>query len=154
KKHIIGTSLYSDLGWLADTLYRIAQADRRTFDFTRNQLRNALTEVAAVFPVYRTYLVPDGTPASDADRRHVQWAVAAARRRMGTSEGGVLAFLQGVLLGDEGLVPELRARFLRRWQQFTSPVMAKSLEDTVFYRYVRLVSLNDVGSEPRRFGLT
>lgn len=154
KKHIIETSLYSDLGWLADTLYRIAQADRRTFDFTRNQLRNALTEVAAVFPVYRTYLVPDGTPASEADRRHVQWAVAAARRRMGTSEGGVLAFLQGVLLGDEGLVPELRARFLRRWQQFTSPVMAKSLEDTVFYRYVRLVSLNDVGSEPRRFGLT
>ncbi|MGP3505751.1 malto-oligosyltrehalose synthase [Paracidovorax citrulli] len=154
KKHIIETSLYSDLGWLADTLYRIAQADRRTFDFTRNQLRIALTEVAAVFPVYRTYLVPDGTPPSDTDRSHIAWAIAAARRRMGTSEGGVLAYLQGVLLGDEGAAPPLRARFIRRWQQFTAPVMAKSVEDTVFYRYVRLVSLNDVGSEPRRFGLT
>ncbi len=154
KKHIIETSLYSDLGWLADTLYRIAQADRRTIDFTRNQLRIALTEVAAVFPVYRTYLVPDGTPPSDTDRRHVAWAIAAARRRMGTSEGGVLAYLESVLLGDEGAAPPLRARFIRRWQQFTAPVMAKSVEDTVFYRYVRLVSLNDVGSEPRRFGLT
>ncbi|MDA8521309.1 malto-oligosyltrehalose synthase [Acidovorax sp. NCPPB 4044] len=154
KKHIIETSLYSDLGWLADTLYRIAQADRRTIDFTRNQLRLALTEVAAVFPVYRTYLVPDDAAASDTDKRHIEWAIAAARRHMGTSEGGVLAYLQSVLLGDAGSAPQLRSRFIRRWQQFTAPVMAKSVEDTVFYRYVRLVSLNEVGAEPRRFGLT
>ncbi len=155
KKHIIETSLFSDLGWLADTLYRISRTDRKTCDFTRNQLRIALTEVAAVFPVYRTYIAPDGTGLSDTDRQHIEWAIAAARRRMGTAEGGVLAYLQGVFVGTEGLHrPALRGAFLRRWQQFTAPVMAKSVEDTAFYRYVRLVSLNDVGSEPRRFGLS
>ncbi|MDA8445333.1 malto-oligosyltrehalose synthase [Paracidovorax valerianellae] len=155
KKHIIETSLFSDLGWLADTLYNISRTDRKTCDFTRNQLRIALTEVAAVFPVYRTYIAPDGTGLSDTDRQHIEWTIASARRRMGTAEGGVLAYLQGVFLGTEGQhAPELRGAFLRRWQQFTAPVMAKSVEDTAFYRYVRLVSLNDVGSEPRRFGLS
>ncbi len=68
------------------------------------------------------------------------------RRRAGLSPGRPAR--------RRGRGPALRARFIRRWQQFTAPVMAKSVEDTVFYRYVRLVSLNDVGSEPRRFGLT
>lgn len=153
KRLIIEGTLYSDLAWLADTLSKIVRADRTVCDFTRNQLRIALMEVAALFPVYRTYVVP-GTPASETDRRHVAWAVAAARRRLGSTEGGVLAYLQSVLLGEPGPEPELRAHFVRRWQQFTAPVMAKSVEDTLFYRYTRLVSLNDVGGEPRRFGVS
>ncbi|WP_343590234.1 malto-oligosyltrehalose synthase [Paracidovorax wautersii] len=154
KRLIIQSALACDLNWLVDTLSRITRADRAVCDFTRNQLRLALVEVAAFFPVYRTYIVPGKGPASEADRRHIAWAIAAARRRIGTSEGGVLAYLQSILLGEEGAAPELRARFIRRWQQFTAPVMAKSIEDTLFYRYTRLVSLNDVGAEPRRFGLS
>ncbi len=154
KRLIIQTALACDLHWLVDTLSRITRADRAVCDFTRNQLRLALVEVAAFFPVYRTYVVPGKGPASDTDRSHIAWAIAAARRRMGTSEGGVLAYLQSILLGEDGAEPELRARFVRRWQQFTAPVMAKSIEDTLFYRYTRLVSLNDVGAEPRRFGVS
>jgi len=154
KRLIIETALFCDLAWLVDTLSRITRADRAVCDFTRNQLRVALVEVAAQFPVYRTYVVPGGAPPSEADRQHIAWAVSAARRRLGSAEGGVLAYLQSVLLGEAGPEPGLRERFVRRWQQFTAPVMAKSVEDTLFYRYVRLVSLNDVGAEPRRFGVS
>ncbi len=154
KRLIIETALYSDLNWLVETLSKITRADRRVCDFTRNQLRVALVEVATRFPVYRTYVLPGQAEASDTDRQHIAWAIAAARRQLGTSEGGVLAYLQGVLLGEDGPEPALRSGFVRRWQQFTAPVMAKAVEDTLFYRYVRLVSLNDVGAEPRRFGLS
>lgn len=159
KRLIIETALFSDLEWLVNTLKRITRLDRRVCDFTRNQLRVVLTEVATQFPVYRTYVVP-GTPPSTPDVQHIDRALAAARRRLGTAEGGVLAFLRGVLLaegvdsaGGESAPTGLRADFVRRWQQFTAPVMAKAVEDTLFYRYVRLVSLNDVGAEPQRFGL-
>lgn len=153
KRLIIETTLFSDLAWLVNTLHRVSRADRRVCDFTRNQLRVVLTEVAAQFPVYRTYVVPGGTPPSGVDVQHIDRAIAAARRRLGTAEGGVLDFLRGVLRGETGPEPGLRTDFVRRWQQFTAPVMAKAVEDTLFYRYVRLVSLNDVGGEPRRFGL-
>ncbi|MCE1191579.1 MAG: malto-oligosyltrehalose synthase [Acidovorax sp.] len=153
KRLIIETALFSDLAWLVATLSRITRADRRFCDFTRNQLRVALTEVAAQFPVYRTYVVPGGAPPSVFDVQHLDRALAAAGRSLGTAEGGVLAFLRDVLLGEDGPEPALRARFVQRWQQFTAPVMAKAVEDTLFYRYVRLVSLNDVGAEPHRFGL-
>lgn len=154
KRLTLQTSLFSDVTWLADTLSKITRADRTVCDFTHNQLRVALVEVAAHFPVYRTYVVPGGAPPSDTDRQHIAWAISAARRSLGTAEGGVLAYLQAVLQGEPGAEPALRARFIQRWQQFTAPVMAKSVEDTLFYRYVRLVSLNDVGAEPRRFGVS
>ncbi len=152
KRLIIKSAFAGELNWLAATLHRITRADRAASDYTLNQLRQALAEVAAHFPVYRTYVQPD-EPASDADRQHIDWAVAAARRRMGTAEGGVLAYLRSVLLGGAGSAPQARRDFVRRWQQFTAPVTAKAVEDTLFYRYVRLVSLNDVGAEPRRFGV-
>src|SRR5690606_26601747 len=50
--------------------------------------------------------------------------------------------------------PAQRERFLARWQQFTAPVMAKATEDTAFYRYIPLLSLNEVGADPRSFGLS
>lgn len=153
KRLIIESSLFSDLAWLVNALSQIHRADRRVCDFTQNQLRIALVEVATHFPVYRTYVVPGGGTPSALDIQHIDWAVAAARRALGSAEGGVLAFVREVLVGQDGPEPQLRAQFVRRWQQFTAPVMAKAVEDTLFYRYVRLVSLNDVGGEPRRFGV-
>src|SRR5690606_6490811 len=152
KQHIIGSALSAELGWLTETVLRIAQADRRVCDFTRNRLRAALAEVAADFPVYRTYV--DAQGASETDRRHIDWALADARRRLGPSEASLLDFLGGLMAGEAGPAEALRQRFVQRWQQFTAPVMAKAVEDTAFYRYVRLASLNDVGSEPRRFGVS
>lgn len=156
KKLIIETSLYSELNWLAHSLYRLTRGNRRRCDFTRNRLRVALAEVAASFPVYRTYLRV-GESASAMDRQHIDWAIAGAQRRLGGSETTVLRHLRDVLLGEgeaEEMPADLRARFLARWQQFTAPVMAKSMEDTAFYRYVPLLSLNEVGGDPRSFGVS
>jgi (1->4)-alpha-D-glucan 1-alpha-D-glucosylmutase len=156
KKIIIYTALFSELRWLATAIHQITRANRRTCDFTRPRLRVALAETAAAFPVYRTYLRP-GEAASTADRQHIDWAVAAAKRRLGSAEAAVLDHLRDVLLGEGEAVhadAQLRARFIARWQQFTAPVMAKAVEDTSFYRYTRLVSLNEVGSDPRTFGLS
>ncbi|MDB5947805.1 MAG: malto-oligosyltrehalose synthase, partial [Ramlibacter sp.] len=153
KKLIIESSLFSELDWLAESLYRISRADRRTCDFTRNRLRVALAEVAAAFPVYRTYLRGDSDPTAT-DIKHTDWALAAARRRLGGGEATVLQHLRNVLLGEIDVPAAQRERFLARWQQFTAPVMAKAVEDTAFYRYLRLVSLNDVGGDPQRFSVT
>jgi (1->4)-alpha-D-glucan 1-alpha-D-glucosylmutase len=115
-----------------------------------------MAEVAAAFPVYRTYLRA-GEAASAMDRRHIDWAIAAAERRLGKSEATVLQYLKEVLLGEgeaASLPQDMRARFLARWQQFTAPVMAKAMEDTAFYRYVPLLSLNEVGGDPRSFGVS
>jgi (1->4)-alpha-D-glucan 1-alpha-D-glucosylmutase len=156
KKLIIYTALFSELRWLATALQEMTRVNRRTRDFTRPRLRVALAEVAAAFPVYRTYLREGEAPGAQ-DRQHVEWAVASARRRLGGAEAAVLNHLRDFLLGEgEALhasVP-LRSRFIARWQQFTAPVMAKGVEDTAFYRYVRLASLNEVGGDPRRFGLS
>ncbi|WP_332742176.1 malto-oligosyltrehalose synthase [Hydrogenophaga sp.] len=154
KRLVIDDAFASELDWLAQTLHRITRADRTTCDFTRNRLRRALAEIAAAFPVYRTYVGADAFEASETDRKHVAWALAAARRRLGLTEAGLLQCLEPILLGVAGPAQALRDRFVERWQQFTSPVMAKSVEDTAFYRHVRLASLNDVGSEPRRFGVS
>ena len=154
KKIIIYTALFSELRWLADAVYQITRLNRRTCDFTRPRLRVALAEVAAAFPVYRTYLRV-GEPPSANDRQHIDWAVAAAKRRLGGAEAAVLDQLRDVLLGEgeaASAPPAQRSRFLARWQQFTAPVMAKGVEDTAFYRYLRLASLNEVGGDPRRFG--
>jgi hypothetical protein len=144
KKLIIENSLFSELNWLTNALHQIALANRRRTDFTRNRLHVALAEVAAAFPVYRTYLRA-GEPASAMDRQHVDWAVAAAKRRLGGAQATVLEYVRHALLGEGDAVEtplELRTRFIARWQQFTAPVMAKAVEDTAFYRYVRLASVN------------
>lgn len=156
KKLIIETSLYSELNWLTHTLNSLTRGNRRRCDFTRNRLRWALAEVAAAFPVYRTYLRAD-EPASAMDRRHIDWAIAAAERRLGKSEAAVLDHLREVLLGEgeaATMPAQARKRFLARWQQFTAPVTAKAMEDTAFYRYVPLLSLNEVGGDPRSFGVS
>jgi (1->4)-alpha-D-glucan 1-alpha-D-glucosylmutase len=156
KKLIIETSLYSELNWLAHALHRLTRGNRRRRDFTRNRLRWAMAEVAAAFPVYRTYLRA-GEPASAMDRRHIDWAIAAAQRHLGGSEATVLDHFREVLLGEgeaAKLPNEERERFLARWQQFTAPVTAKAMEDTAFYRYVPLLSLNEVGGDPRSFGVS
>jgi (1->4)-alpha-D-glucan 1-alpha-D-glucosylmutase len=128
----------------------LARADRRTRDFTLNSLRQALAEVVACFPVYRTY-VTDKT--SGQDRRFIDWAIGRAHRRGRAADATVFEFVRSVLLGKPppGADPELRAGYLaftQRLQQYTAPVTAKGVEDTAFYRHHRLVALNEVGGDP------
>ncbi|MBK6631423.1 MAG: malto-oligosyltrehalose synthase [Betaproteobacteria bacterium] len=157
KKLIMHSALASELNVLANRLARIASASRYTCDFTLNNLRGALMEVVACFPVYRSYLA-DGRISVD-DQRHIEWAVAVARKRSPAADVSIFDFVKAVLTTQiaEGKNQAYRDRvwaFAMKFQQFTSPVMAKGLEDTSFYCYNRLTSLNDVGGDPRRFGVS
>ena len=162
KRTIMREDLASELAVLSRRLLRISEgfADetghaRRSHDFTINGLRDALSEVVAFFPVYRTYITPGNV--SETDRRHVEWAVARARKHSAAADKGVFDFLRDVLLLESDGPDEYRtsvAAFVMKFQQYTGPVMAKGMEDTALYRYNRLTSLNEVGGEPERFGTT
>jgi (1->4)-alpha-D-glucan 1-alpha-D-glucosylmutase len=156
KTQVVVYSLASELNRLTTALSRIVQSDRRTRDFTANAIRRALVQVVASFPVYRTYAASAGEGEDDA--RHVDWAVAVAKRESVGIETAMLDFL-GIVLrrkfptSDAGVTQAILA-FVQRFQQFTAPVMAKGVEDTSFYVYNRLASLNEVGGDPRIFGTT
>jgi (1->4)-alpha-D-glucan 1-alpha-D-glucosylmutase len=154
KLHVLRFSMASEVSMLARALERVAAKNRKWRDFTLMSLTEALTETIASFPVYRTYLRA-GEPPSAADARHIRRAVAAARRRTPSISTSVFAFLESLLLLEpDGSADEQRDRtaFALRFQQLTGPVMAKAVEDTAFYRYVRLVCLNEVGATPAAFG--
>ena len=158
RRQTMSFAMVSELNMLARQLSRISEHDRRTRDFTHNSLRRALQEFVAAFPIYRTYRRPDGLPASEADAAAVDRALAIARQRNPNVDPTIFDFLRGVLLGDaETGLPEAaraeRLAFALKLQQFTAPVMAKSVEDTAFYIFNRLISLNEVGGEPDRFGV-
>jgi (1->4)-alpha-D-glucan 1-alpha-D-glucosylmutase len=157
KRLILRVALSSELNVLAASLDRLSERRRRTRDFTLNALRFALREVISAFPIYRTYVTADGTLTTD-DRRTIDRAITLARRRNPASDPQVFGFLRDMLLGrDTPMDPEDEAdriRFVMRFQQLTGPVMAKGLEDTVFYRYFRLAALNEVGGDPAHFGAT
>jgi (1->4)-alpha-D-glucan 1-alpha-D-glucosylmutase len=156
RRVIMRTALAGELNVLASRLLRLARASRRTRDFTQNTLRQALAEVVACFPVYRTYIT--GRPSAQ-DRRYIDWAVARARRRARAGDGTIFDFVRDALLArpGAGAAPELAAEslaFAMRFQQFTAPVTAKGVEDTAFYAFNRLASLNEVGGHPDDFGMT
>jgi malto-oligosyltrehalose synthase len=157
KRLVMRSSLAAEIEVLATQLDRIAQLDRRTADFTRAAIREAIREVIACFPVYRTYISHRGV--SDEDRRIVNWAVNVARKRNTGAELSVFDFLRDVLLGERGegrseSVRRAMLEFAMKFQQVTSPVAAKGVEDTAMYRYNRLVCLNDVGNDPGRYGVS
>ncbi|HXW91550.1 MAG TPA: malto-oligosyltrehalose synthase [Terriglobales bacterium] len=157
KRLILKVALASELNVLANLLSRIALSNRHTCDFTLNSLRSALAEVIASFPVYRTYVTGCGMSAED--RRYVKQAVAAGRKRSNATDLSVFDFIQRVLLVEaNGHQPDGYKHailgFSMKFQQVTAAVMAKGLEDTSFYRYNRLVSLNEVGGNSSKFGGT
>jgi (1->4)-alpha-D-glucan 1-alpha-D-glucosylmutase len=158
RKLVLERGFRGALNALTRRLKEIAAQTRSGCDFTCSQFRDALEEIIARFPVYRTYL-PDGASEVCArDREVVQKAAAAARERAPLNED-LLGFVGRVLLleiAEELEEPERRAArtFVMKFQQLTGPAMAKGLEDTAFYRFNRLVSLNEVGGDPGRFGIS
>ncbi len=152
---ILQVSMASELHMLAYLLDRLAQRDRWSRDFTLHTLRHALREVVACFPVYRSYLSTG--IIRDADRKYVQSAVHRAVVRNPAISPLVFQFVRDQLLltSPESAFEEERAeqrRFAGKFEQVTAPVMAKGTEDTAFYVYNCLLSLNEVGGNPGRFG--
>src|SRR6266567_1584958 len=153
KRSITRGALAAELSMLATRLLAIARSDRHTRDLTLSTLWQALAEVAACFPVYRTYIAQR---VSAQDKRYIDWAVSVARKRSRHADASVFDFIRDVLLLHapqdlSGQVEAYRA-FAMRFQQFTAPVTAKGVEDTAFYTFNRLLSLNEVGGDPDQFG--
>ena len=157
KRLIMMTTMSSELNVLAHAINRISEQNRRSRDFTLDSLRDALREVVACFPVYRTYITEkECTPA---DRQTLERAIGRARRRNPAMEPSIFNFVREVLIphGVAGLDPlefKRRLEFSMKFQQYTGPVQAKGVEDTAFYRYIPLLSLNEVGGDPQKFGGT
>lgn len=147
KKRICDESMAGELTMLAERLDAIAQRNVDARDYSFVQIRSALRELVASFPIYRTYI--SGGVASEDDRKYLTEALEIAKRNLHRTHHDLLDFIQGTILGS---TPD-EQQFAERFQQFTSPVMAKGVEDTTFYQYNRLLSLNEVGGEPEQFGL-
>ncbi|MBO0695473.1 MAG: malto-oligosyltrehalose synthase, partial [Verrucomicrobia bacterium] len=158
KSQVMKLSLANDVDILGNMLDRLSEQNRWYRDFTLEALSRTVRETIACFPVYRTYLAP-GEPVTEEDRQVVERAIAAAKRRNPAMEESIFNFLREVLLFrfPPNLDATARAEhthFVLKFQQATGPIMAKGLEDTVFYIYNRLSALNEVGGEPQQFGLS
>jgi (1->4)-alpha-D-glucan 1-alpha-D-glucosylmutase len=170
RRLIMDTAMASELTVLAHMLDRIGEGNRRSRDFTLNSLRDMLEEVVASFPVYRTYVNDQGWAPDD--RAALERAIVRARRRNLAMDSTIFDFFREVMFPrDPGDVPisgpdrrggyppadekesAERLRFAMKFQQYTGPLQAKGLEDTAFYRYNVLLSLNEVGGDPSRFGI-
>jgi (1->4)-alpha-D-glucan 1-alpha-D-glucosylmutase len=156
RKLIMDSLFAGEMHSLGEHLGRLAERDRYARDLPRKELRQALIEVTACFPVYRTYI--RGFEISVRDKRYLGKALREATRRGTEASAPVFDFLRRVLLLEGPASPggeqrEEWLRFLMRWQQFTGPIMAKGFEDTALYVHNRLTSLNEVGGDPSGVGV-
>jgi (1->4)-alpha-D-glucan 1-alpha-D-glucosylmutase len=157
KRLVLRALMSGEQNVLARKLDVISEQHRWSRDFTLNSLGRVLAEVIACFPVYRSYVSAEGLVSSE-DRRRVMAAVNAAKRRNAVLSESTFNFLTSVLLlkHPDGLDDAARAQrldFVLRFQQLTSPVMAKGFEDTALYRFYPLASLNEVGGDPTSVGV-
>ena len=145
-------TLGSDVNRLASIFVEICESNRDRRDYTRAEIRRAIREVSACYSVYRTYVVAERNEITEEDRARIDHAVACAKERRQDIDAGLFDFIADIL--------QLRVRgareseFLLRFQQFTSPVMAKGVEDTAFYCFNRMIGLNEVGGSPQQDGIT
>ena len=145
-------ALGSDVNRLASLFVEICENNRDRRDYTRAEIRRALREVAACFSIYRTYVVAERNEITDEDRAEIEHAIACAKERRQDIDAGLFDFIADIMTLHERGARE--SEFLLRFQQFTSPVMAKGVEDTAFYCYNRMIGLNEVGAAPQREGLS
>jgi len=170
KRLIMETVMASEIAMLAHRLNIISERHRSTRDFTLGSLTRAVREIIAAFSVYRTYVgdarVREGLPLgssdgpvgpTERDQEYITRAVALAKRRTAATDVSVFDWIQDILMlrfPPWADVEHRRERldWVMQFQQTTGPVTAKGYEDTALYRYHRLISLNDVGGDPGRFG--
>ena len=157
KLEMMRTVLAADVERLTAQFAVVAEGHRRYRDYTRSELRDALREVIAGFDVYRTYVVGAEEKVADEDVEIVSRAVERAVAARPDLDPELFGFLGDLLVlryrdasADHPRAAEVE--LAERFQQVSAPVMAKAVEDTVFYRFLRLVSLNEVGGEPAQFG--
>src|SRR4051812_4918313 len=152
KRRVVTNILASEFTVLTHLLARIAAGHYTTRDYSPERLRAALEAYIIQFPVYRTYITPSGPSAQD--RATIESAIGRARADWFGPDIDIFDFLRDALTldlvapGRSGHSIRRVRRFAFKAQQFTGPMMAKSMEDTAFYRYHRLLALNEVGGDP------
>jgi (1->4)-alpha-D-glucan 1-alpha-D-glucosylmutase len=158
KKLVMDVALASDIETLGHMLSELAEHDRLHRDFTLDSLSTVVRELIACFPVYRTYITEE-TGLSESDRQVILRAVRAAKRRNAATDISIFDFLRDILLLEkfenfDEATCQKQIEFVLKFQQCTGPIMAKGLEDTAFYIFNRLAGLNEVGGNPKQFGIT
>lgn len=152
RENVAREMLGSDVNRLTSLFLAICENNRDRRDYTRAEIRRAVREIGSCFSVYRAYIMPARDQVEEQDRAEIDRAVALAKTRRPDLDAGLMDFIGDVLaLRVRG---GLETEFLLRFQQFTSPVMAKGLEDTAFYCFNRLIALNEVGGAPDRDGVS
>ncbi len=156
KKLVMENDFAGEMFGLGKLLGTLAEQDRYARDLPRKELREALIEVTAALPVYRTYV--RSLDVSSRDRLYLGRALKDARRRNPDAGAPVFDFLRRVLLLE--ISPSLAGQssadwlgFVVRWQQFTGPITAKGVEDTALYAYCPLAAMNEVGGNPTSTGV-
>jgi (1->4)-alpha-D-glucan 1-alpha-D-glucosylmutase len=152
KINVAQEALGSDVNRLASLFVNICESNRNQRDYTRAEIRRSIREVAACFRIYRTYVVPVREEITDEDREVIAEATECAKHQRTDVDGGLFDFLRDVLTLK--VTGKLESEFVARFQQFSSPVMAKGVEDTAFYCYNPLTAMNEVGSDPALGGLS
>jgi (1->4)-alpha-D-glucan 1-alpha-D-glucosylmutase len=153
KKHqVLHELLASDVNRLTDLVVRICERHRRYRDYTRWEINETIREVIACFPVYRTYVRAARKEVREEDRGVINDATAIATNLRPELDPELFDFLKGLLLLEHQ--GELESEWVMRFQQLTGPAAAKGVEDTAYYCYNRLVSLNEVGGDPSVFGVS
>lgn len=145
-------ALGSDVNRLASIFVDICESHRNQRDYTRAEIRRAIREVASCFALYRTYVVPQRNEITEEDKYSIHCAIQCAKDNRTDIDAGLFDFFEQVLTLEE--TGRLESEFVLRFQQFTSPVMAKGVEDTAFYCYNRLTAMCEVGGDPGRDGLS
>jgi (1->4)-alpha-D-glucan 1-alpha-D-glucosylmutase len=149
---VLGELLASDVNRLAEVFLEVCERHRRYRDYTRFELRQAIREVVACFPVYRVYARAEIGEVTDLDRHYAGEAIEAAKAHRPDIAADLFDFFRDLLLLE--IRGERESELVMRFQQLTGPAMAKGVEDTAFYNFHRLISLNEVGGSPGEFGLS
>lgn len=152
KLSVTQEALGSDVNRLASLVVNICEANRNQRDYTRAEIRRAIREVASCFKVYRTYVVAERKEVTEEDRAVITAATECAKSSRTDIDAGLFDFVRDILTLQ--VTGKLESEFVLRFQQFTSPVMAKGVEDTAFYCYNRLSAMSEVGGDPARDGIT
>src|SRR5215469_3974020 len=152
KIDVMQEGLGSDVNQLTSMFVEICESNRDRRDYTSTEIRRAIRELAACFPIYRTYVAPVRNEITDEDRAYTKQAVECAKQHRQDIDADLFDYLGDVL--TMVVTGKQENEFLLRFQQFTGPVMAKGVEDTAFYCYNRLAAMNEVGGDPGRNGVS